>query len=148
MLKFQSLSRSLEIAEVWDRSLPCYLNRPLIGILGDLGIKADAFLKIQADAVEKVSLARSSFDDGANLLDRVGLGGTSKLSSTLRGLSRLLPESSASIDPFLESCIDAAVVDSLKQLKFRSRYQVDGFTMVGVADEGAILLSSFSYFPP
>ncbi|GAA6016409.1 hypothetical protein JCM10207_003852 [Rhodosporidiobolus poonsookiae] len=136
MEKFVGESLALDIADTFDGPLPCYLNRPLIKILEDLGIAPSVFLDLQHAAVQTIGCARSSLKDAATMLDRVGLGGTSKLSATLLGLARLIKLPAHDVDPFLETAINVAVADALRSLQFKARIPVWGsHTLVGVADE-------------
>ncbi|GAA5898266.1 hypothetical protein JCM6882_000114 [Rhodosporidiobolus microsporus] len=138
--KFDSFSRSLDIAGTFEGPLPCYLNRPFIKILEDLGIPIPTFVDLQTAAAKDIGTARSSLKDAAKMLDRVGLGGNSKLSSTLLHLSQLINVPPHEVDAFIETCVDVAVADALRSLKFKARIPVWGsHTLVGVADEGGYL---------
>ncbi|GAA6030286.1 hypothetical protein JCM8097_009029 [Rhodosporidiobolus ruineniae] len=139
-VKYNSLSTSLDIAGTFERPLACYLNRPLIKLLEDLKIPTSVFLDLQDKAVESFKLARDSLQDAATMLDRVGLGTVSKLSSTFLSLSRFLDVPASQIDPFLEVCVDVAVADALRSLKLKARIPVPGsYTLVGIADEDGYL---------
>ncbi|KAK5129198.1 hypothetical protein LTR16_002361, partial [Cryomyces antarcticus] len=50
----------IEICGANSRSLPMYLNRPLIKILEDLGVSPDALLDLQADVVENLRTITTS----------------------------------------------------------------------------------------
>ncbi|ORY85390.1 RNA dependent RNA polymerase-domain-containing protein [Leucosporidium creatinivorum] len=144
MQKFDaSDSLTLDIAQAFDRPLPAFLNRPLIKILEDLGdgTSSQAIMAIQQQAVKDVEAARSSLVDAAGLLERTGLGTAARAPSTLRRLSQLLGLDylGAWIEPFASFWIDLAVVDALRTIKFKARIPVDGWTLVGVADEDGIL---------
>jgi len=124
--------------------LPCYLNRPLIKILEDLGIPIATFRSLQDDAVARVHKATTSLGDAAKLLDRTGLGGPAKLSSTIVHLASVLGLNAENLDPFLKNCEGLAVAEALRNIKFKARIPLPNcFTLVGVADEGKLL----SFFP-
>ncbi|BGP17969.1 hypothetical protein JCM10213v2_006017 [Rhodosporidiobolus nylandii] len=139
-VKFASENRTLDIAEVYDGPRPCYLNRPLIKTLEDLGVEPDVLLDLQTEAAEAIGDARSSFGKAASMLERVGLGHAAHLSSTLHNLASLLNSPASDVDPFLNACVDVAIADALRSLKFKARIPVpDSYTLVGVADEDGYL---------
>jgi len=75
MIKFQgSPSSDIEICGANFRPLPMFLNRQTIKILEDLGVGDAAFLKLQADAVEKLRETTESPINAANFLKRQLVG--------------------------------------------------------------------------
>lgn len=135
-------SLTLDIAFAFDRPLPAFLNRPLIKILEDLGVSSRAFTSLQSQAVGTVEASRTSLTSAATLLERTGLGVAPHLPVTLHRLQRVLgaEHSPTSLDPFLAACIDLAVMDALRSLKFKARIPLPGsWTLVGVADEDRYL---------
>ncbi|GAA5981898.1 hypothetical protein JCM11641_001935 [Rhodosporidiobolus odoratus] len=134
--KYASESLSLDIAGTFERPLACYLNRPLIKILEDLGVQQSTLLDLQAEAVTAINCARSSLSDAGRMFDQVGFGTTSRASSMLHALSRYLDKPAGQVDPFLNAAVDVAVAVTLRGLKFKARIPVKGsYTLVGVADE-------------
>lgn len=135
-------SLTLDIALAFDHPLPAYLNRPLIKILEDLGVPAEAMLKLQRNAVGTVEASTRSVRGAALLLEQTGLGASAHLVATLYRIRRILGVDVApsELDPFLAACVDLAVTDALRGLKFRARIPLPGsFTLVGVADEDGCL---------
>ncbi|GAA5856022.1 hypothetical protein JCM8547_002944 [Rhodosporidiobolus lusitaniae] len=132
---------ALDIADIFDRPLPCYLNRPLICVLEGLGISPSVFLDLQKNAAEAIRCSRDSLKDAATMIERQGFGTVSMLSSILLRLSRLLGSDlpASEVDPFLNACVDVVVADALRSLKFRARIPVKGWTLVGVCDEDKYL---------
>jgi hypothetical protein len=119
--------------------LPCYLNRPLIKILEDLGLPISTFRSLQDDAVARIHKATTSLSDAAALLERTGLGERAKLPSLLTNLGALLKLKPNDLDPFLKHCEGLAVAEALKSLKFKARIPLPTcVTLVGVADEGEL----------
>lgn len=144
MQKFDAASDSLtlDIAYAFDRPLPAYLNRPLIKILEDLGVPPEGFLALQRRAVATVEASKASLKAAAHLLEQSGLGSASRLPAALHRLVRVLGDdvAPASLDPFLSSCVDIAVTEALRSLKFKARIPLpDSWTLVGVVDEDGVL---------
>ncbi|GAA5964955.1 hypothetical protein JCM3765_004120 [Sporobolomyces pararoseus] len=135
-VKFEGSSFELDIADTFGRPLPCYLNRPLIKILEDLGIPVSTFQALQDEAVARIHKATTSLSDAGNLLERTGLGGPAKLPSLFANLASVLKLKSEELDPFLKHCEGLAVAEALKSLKFKARIPLPTcVTLVGVADE-------------
>ena len=136
MIKFAAPDiRMIEVAAVFNRPAPFYLNRPLIMVLEGLKLKGGySILKtLQDDVVKGTAHAMHSFSTAAFLLDRHGLGVAYKLSSTCAALADLIPlEPRAS---FMSGPVDVASYHILRDLKHRAHIPVpDGYTLVGVAD--------------
>lgn len=75
MTKFYgSPSYDVEICGANYKPLPMFLNRQTIKILEDLGVSEAAFLKLQADAVEKLRETTESPINAANFLKRQLVG--------------------------------------------------------------------------
>ena len=142
MQKFDADSLTLDIAFAFDRPLPAYLNRPLIKIFEDLGVPTKRFMLLQRQAVGTVEASKTSLFAAATVLEQTGLGTGAHLPATLRRLARALgaDQAPASLDPFLSSCVDLAIMDALRSLKFKARIPLPGsWTLVGVADEDGVL---------
>ncbi|GAA5902598.1 hypothetical protein JCM6882_009328 [Rhodosporidiobolus microsporus] len=58
-IKFKSEMSTLEIAGVFGAG-QAYLNRPLIKLLEDLGVKSERFLALQAEATKRIRKSRST----------------------------------------------------------------------------------------
>ena len=135
MIKFQgSPSSDIEICGAGFKPLPMYLNRQTIKILEDLGIKEDAFLKLQADAVEKLRMTTESPINAANFLKRQVVGKAAKLPRLIRGMWDI--GLSYAEDDFLRNVVELCVLAELRELKHRSRIRVEnGMTLYGIMDE-------------
>lgn len=136
MIKFAAPDiRMVEVAAVFNRPAPFYLNRPLIMVLEGLKLKGGyAILKsLQDKVVEETTHAMHSFSTASSLLDRHGLGVAYKLSSTCSALAELITQEPR--DSFLLDPVDVASYHILRDLKYRAHIPVpDGYTLVGVAD--------------
>ncbi|KAI9780131.1 MAG: hypothetical protein M1839_006968 [Geoglossum umbratile] len=135
MIKFVgSTTLDIEVCGAAFRPLPLYLNRQTIKILEDLGVEDDVFLKLQADAIEKLRHTTLSPINAASFLERNAVGKAAQLPWLIKKLNdlRLLFQE----DPFLRSTVELAVLFQLRELKHRSRILVDeGSTLYGIMDE-------------
>ena len=70
MIKFGGTTVSdIEICGAAFKPLPMFLNRQLIKILEDLGVRDEAFLKLQSDAVESLRITTLSPINAATFLE-------------------------------------------------------------------------------
>ena len=137
MIKFESPElNDIEIAKVFDKPRKMYLNRPLIAILEGLGIPAEVFLYYQTNAVEDILRSNESVLLAAKTLDMYGLGNSYRLPSILINISKLHYELS---DPFYKEIVKNTIFHALRDIKYRSRIPVPGWTVVGVADTHSYL---------
>lgn len=132
MIKFQSnTNTAIEIAGVFSRPGKMFLNRPLIMLLEGLGVPADTFLLLQRHAVTKIWRAITSVRAARSLITNFGLGSSFRLSSTLLNLEKMKCKPQ---DKFYEHVIRLCVLHSLREIKYKARIPVPGWTLVGVAD--------------
>lgn len=131
MIKFGGTDAAdIEICGSAMRPLPLYLNRQLIKILEDLLVPAASFLKLQADAVEKLSVTTLSAINAASFLQRNNTGKLARLPWLLRKLEGI--GLSFSDDEFLSKTLELAVLVQLREIKHRSRIRVEkGVTVYG-----------------
>ncbi|KAG9048827.1 hypothetical protein FS837_011910 [Tulasnella sp. UAMH 9824] len=138
--KFLSPLADIEIAQVFYRAKPFYLNRFLIMILETLGVPADVFLGLQGEAIRDVEAATESFSGCAEFLDTNGCGTSYHISSVFLHLARLGltlggQGPMAVRDGFLNRSIRFAKNHVLREIKHKARIPVKGsYTLVGVAD--------------
>lgn len=117
MIKFKTLESNIEICGAGLRPLPMYLNRPLIKILEDLGVRDEAFLELQAAAVEKLRTTTESPINAANFLQRNVIGKAARLPwliRTILDMNILFYD-----DHFLRNCVELAILIQLRELKHR-----------------------------
>lgn len=137
MIKFLTVPtmRMIEVAAVFNKPAPFYLNRPLIMLLEGLKLKGgyEILKTLQDGVIQETRESMQSFATAARLLDRHGLGAGYKLSSVCQGIAKLSVQ-----DPrnsFLRDALEAANHHILRDLRFRAHIPVpDGYTLVGVAD--------------
>lgn len=136
MVKFEdTLTRTMEIAGVFNRPRPFFLNRPLVMMLEGLKIKGgyEILQSLQDDVIRETKQAATSPRAAANLLEKHGLGVAFKLSSVFVELARL--EVVNFLDQFMRSVLNASIYHIRRDLKYRARIPVkEGYTLIGVAD--------------
>lgn len=139
MVKFTgSPSNDIEICGTNARALPLKLNRQMIKILEDLGVKASTFEDLQLRAVEKLRASATSLSSALEFLK-------SKLSDSATGLPCLLNALTnigidVTEDTFLRDILGALIQVQLRELKYRSRIPVSqGVTLHGISDETGYL---------
>ena len=134
MIKFSAPNQTLELADS-AKTLPLYLNRQLITILEMLGLRSENFIELKDIELAKVRLAARDYEEARQLLQRYGLGQSSRLSGILTALEQLHVRNVFYM-PFFGALNRLAISHSLKQVKYRSRIAVDdSWTLMGVMDE-------------
>ena len=139
MIKFTgSDATDIEICGAAHRPLPFVLNRQLIKIMEDLGVKGKVFLDLQAEAVEQLRSTTLSPVNAASFLQRNLIGKAAQVSWLIRKLDGL--GLSFEADAFLRDTVQMAVLVQLRELKHRSRIPVKlAVTLYGIMDETGIL---------
>ncbi|KAF8635589.1 hypothetical protein AX15_000237 [Amanita polypyramis BW_CC] len=149
MNKFENTEEKtpeIEIARSFMRPNKCYLNRPLIMFLEDLGVERRIFEELQDEAVADARTIHNSTPDFCKVLDAHSLGRQFRLSYTLKRLKEkygldLQPQNNMpGIDTqFLRQVRQIAMLSVLRDIKHGARIPVsDGYLLVGVADEGPV----------
>lgn len=130
MIKFEANSTQIEICGAGFRPLPMMLNRQLIKILEDLGVPDEAFLGLQAEAVEQLRITAENPINAGYYLQRNSIGKSARLPWLIRKLSYIgMPFSD---DDFLRHTHELAILIQLRELKYRSRIYVErGMTVYG-----------------
>lgn len=131
MIKFGGTTASdIEICGAAFKPLPMFLNRQLIKILEDLNVPDEAFLNLQADAVERLRMTTVSPINAASFLDRNLIGKPARTPWLIRKLWAI--GLSFTNDDFLRNTVELAVLVQLRELKHRSRIRVEkGVTLYG-----------------
>lgn len=131
MIKFEGTTVSdVEICGAAFKPLPMFLNRQLIKILEDLHVPDEAFLRLQADAVEDLRITTESPINAASFLERNFIGKPARTPWLIRKLWAI--GLSFTDDDFLRNCVELAVLVQLRELKHRSRIRVEkGVTLYG-----------------
>ena len=141
MIKFDAPhSLAVEPVAVFNKPGRFRLNRPLIMLLEGLKIKGgyDILQSMQETVIQETKDATTSLRGAAVLIEKHGLGGSYKLSSTFLELAKLGVDSF--IDGFPGRVLSTAIYHILRDLKYHARIPVsDGYTLVGVADPYSFL---------
>ncbi|KAJ3220792.1 hypothetical protein HK099_004012 [Clydaea vesicula] len=125
----------LQIVKAFYKAGKCYLNRPLVKILEDLGVPADVFLELQREAVAEVVKANNSLECSRLLFEAHNIGTSFRLSNIFFGLMNLgleLDDFENWSKNFLKFSVDASIQYVLREVKNRAR---DGEIYAAVTDE-------------
>ena len=131
MIKFEVNgldAAALEICGAANKPLSMYLNRPMIKILEDLGVPDEPFLRLQAEAVERLRVTTTSPVNASTFLERNHIGRAAKLPWLIRKL--LYIGIQFTNDDFLRNTLELAVLVQLREIKHRSRILVEKGTTV------------------
>ena len=133
----------LEVSEAFTSAKPCYLNKPLIKILEDLGAPTSAFLALQRRAVQAIEAQVQTIATLPKMLHQYSLGTVYGVLSAIRclsGLNLTLEDLPRGIQDYLHDCINFAKATLLRNIKFRGRIALPGcVTLVGGVDESRSL---------
>ncbi|KAG6879393.1 hypothetical protein C0992_003010 [Termitomyces sp. T32_za158] len=134
MVKFEDTSLEIEVARAFDKPGPYFLNRPLIMLLENLGVKYEVFKDFQDQAVDQAEQSTQSLEQAAWLLEIYGLGSSYRLTSVMLALAKLNVTDRLN-NRFYRQMIDCAIHHVLRLLKNHARIPIpDAWTLVGVAD--------------
>ncbi|KAF9010144.1 RNA dependent RNA polymerase-domain-containing protein [Cyathus striatus] len=145
MRKFESHAdeADIEIAMSFTNPGTCYLNRPLVMLLEDLGVRREAFEELQEIAVADARTIDESVTRFRSILETQGLGGSFRLSHLLRKVEALgltlegNPAKPGFDNPFFKQIRQVAMTSILREIKHRARIPIpESYLLVGVADEG------------
>ncbi|KAF7775922.1 hypothetical protein Agabi119p4_4315 [Agaricus bisporus var. burnettii] len=140
----------IEIAQAFAHPNRCYLNRPLVMLLEDLGVNVDAFLTLQDKEVAKARTIHDSIDRFLSVISEHGLGRSFRFSYLVKQLQGLGLEINSkdpdklNVDtPFLKQVREVAMMDVMRDIKHSARILVpDSHLLVGIADEGPAYVSA------
>ncbi|KAI0325538.1 RdRP-domain-containing protein [Cubamyces sp. BRFM 1775] len=146
MDKFQARDESeaeIEIAKAFVYPGTARLCRPLIMVLEDLGVRKEAFLALQNQAMCTVVTAIDTVDSAVALLRKHDLGHHFGLRWVLQHLGARgmgMPKEGAQRvvdDPFMLRLVRCAQSHILREIKHEARIPIpNAHQLVGVADEG------------
>lgn len=172
MKKFEahpSAKPEIEIARAFERPGCSYLNRsaanlpidpyllilgdrPLVMLLEDTGVRQDAFMTLQEEAIANTRTIHDSIEHTCRILKRHNLGTAFRLHVVLKRLSDLNLDfkhrnPQKRIDSaFLTRARYCAMNAVLRDIKHSARIPVpNAYSLVGVADEGPTYLGKEGY---
>lgn len=148
-------SLDIEISNV-PRASAMYLNRPLVMVLEDLGVRLSTFLRLQQDTMDTTLEAAKSIERFRIMMYDLKLGGKFNVHYVLGNLKDMgfgfqndcAPDGSDDMgillgDYFFHNLVRCAVWDVFRKIKYQARIRVpDSWTVVGVLDEHEILQHS------
>ena len=133
----------------------------------DLGVPDYVFLDRQRLAIREIEACETDLTQAYTQLERYGLGRSFRISSILMRIELLLPglsfsdltdlhpttnedrfdvkASEAAGKTLLGTALQIATATVLRDLKFRARIPVQGYSLVGVADEWGMLAEGEIY---
>ncbi|KAF5478837.1 hypothetical protein F2P56_005366 [Juglans regia] len=130
MCKYKSDNTKLDVL-AWSKFQPCFLNRQIIILLSNLGVKDRAFLKRQREAIDQLN---------AILIDP--LGAQEALEMMFAGeISKVLKEMlicgyKPDAEPFLSMMLQTFRASKLMDMRLRTRIFVpNGRALMGCLDE-------------
>ncbi|KAL9076034.1 MAG: hypothetical protein Q9157_003813 [Trypethelium eluteriae] len=149
MIKFESKEDwDLEICGEATRPLPMFLNRPLIKILEDLGVEAQAFLGLQTERINELRTLMTHPINAERFLEENHIGRSSQIPSLIRMLNEI--DLVYQADEFLTRFVEMAIIYQLREMKYRGRIRLDktqGVTLYGIMDETGYLNEGEIYVP-
>lgn len=146
MIKFVSEDlRYLEICDMGNKPIPLVLNRQLIKILEDMGVKEKWFMKIQSHELERLRMITAHVHNTIIFLRKQKVAEQVNFSKFIRRLHKL--DIDYRKDSFLCSVVENVVLREVRLLKHKARIPVEkGVTLFGVVDEYGFLEEDEIYF--
>lgn len=136
MNKFESDCDDIEICSV-GTTIPYYLNRFVILLLGMHGVDRQIFIDMQKDMLDDLDEMLLDSDKAMYLVPRLA-GPDSSVRGTI--LKMLHCGLNPSAEPFLGACLHAIRSHHLQSLRKKSRILVeDGCVLMGGIDETGLL---------
>ncbi|KAL2755351.1 hypothetical protein ACRALDRAFT_2105455 [Sodiomyces alcalophilus JCM 7366] len=139
MIKFPSDDReNLEICDAATKPLRFVLNRQMIKILEDMGVRDDWFLSLQARELNRLRAVTADAYNTGTFLQLQGIGNGFYLSTFIKTLDKYGIDYRT--DDFLRTMVESVVLRELRLLKHKARIPVPkGVTLFGVMDETGFL---------
>ena len=147
MIKFQgSPSLDVEICGGAYTPLPMRLNRQLIKIMEDLGVKEAFFFRLQDEEVKRLRMVMDSAEDASRFLVQQAIGSTIFLPWLIKELAMYNLNFRA--DSFLTTALELAMLLELRKMKHKGQIPVKkGLHLHGVMDETGFLEEGQVYCP-
>ncbi|KAI1759088.1 RdRP-domain-containing protein [Hypoxylon sp. FL1150] len=135
MVKFESEDlRNLEICDMGNKPIPLVLNRQMIKILEDMGVKESWFLHVQNRELNRLRMIAAYVRNTVEFLKRQKVAEQINFSKFIRRLHKLGIDYKR--DAFLCSVVETVILREVRLLKHKARIPVDkGVTLFGIMDE-------------
>ncbi|KAG2701579.1 hypothetical protein I3760_06G052500 [Carya illinoinensis] len=130
MCKYKSDNTKLDVV-AWSKFQPCFLNRQIITLLSNLGVKDQAFQKRQREALD---LLNAILKDPLRAQVALEMMFSEDITKVLKEM--LLCDYKPDVEPFLSMMLQAFHASKLMDLRFGTRIFVpNGRYMMGCLDE-------------
>ncbi|XP_035542741.1 probable RNA-dependent RNA polymerase 1 [Juglans regia] len=130
MFRYKSLDTKLNVLE-WSKFQPCFLNREIITLLSNLGMKDQTFQKKQREAID---LLNAMLTDPLRAQEALEMMFSEDITKVLKEM--LLCDYKPDAEPFLSMMLQAFHASKLMDLRFRTWIFVpNGRYMMGCLDE-------------
>jgi hypothetical protein len=138
MTKFKARgAMNIEVCGVADRKISLYLNRPLIKVLEDLGVKPEVFIDLE-NTMKDLELMLSHSITASHLLTQEKIADQFGMPDLIMLLDDINID--AQDDSYIRSVVELAALYHLREVKYRGRIRVpDGAKLFGVMDETGYL---------
>ncbi|CEI65400.1 hypothetical protein FVEN_g6183 [Fusarium venenatum] len=139
MMKFRSEDiRELGICDTASKPLRLVLNRQMIKILEDMGIKDEWFFGLQNNALDILRNVTADATNTSSFLEHQAIGINMGLPRLVKQLETM--DIDYRRDKFLKAAVEHVVLRELRLLKHKARIPVDnGVTLFGIMDETGFL---------
>lgn len=139
MVKFESDdTRYLEICDMGNKPIPLVLNRQMIKILEDMGVKESWFFQVQNRELDRLRKIAAYVRNTVEFLKRQKVAEQINFSRLIRRLHKLGIDYKK--DAFLCSVVETAILREVRLLKHKARIPVEkGVTLFGIMDEFGFL---------
>ncbi|KAH0583595.1 hypothetical protein H2248_009216 [Termitomyces sp. 'cryptogamus'] len=145
MKKFETSDEpaELEIVKAFDRPHGCYLSRPLVLILENLGVEPNILVKLQERAISDLLNSDELSKSFHRMMEGCRLGRAFRLSSIIKQTMQLVRQSEPRLaehflrSPFVREVAQVVKTTVLQDIKYGARVPIpESFLLVGVPDEG------------
>ena len=155
MAKFEARGQlDIEICGTANSPSPAFLNKQLIKILEDLGVRPQVFKELLENNIRRLEYFGSEPLAAAFLLESGHISDVANIANLIRRLHSLKLQIFA--DDFLSKMVKMAGVVALQELKYRARiplendwdtWGIKGLTLYGIMDETGFLMEGQIFCP-
>ncbi|KAI9697852.1 MAG: hypothetical protein M1820_007639 [Bogoriella megaspora] len=149
MIKFESKEDwNFEICGEASRPLTCFLNKPLIKIMEDLGVPVESFLDLQTERINELRMVMRNPINAKFFLEENHIGRSTQIPLLIEMLQDI--GLSFQNDEFLTNFVEMGSLFLLREMKYRGRYRLNktqGITLYGIMDETGYLEEGEIYVP-
>ncbi|KAG2701590.1 hypothetical protein I3760_06G052900 [Carya illinoinensis] len=130
MFRYKSLDTKLDVL-AWSKFQPCFLNRQIITLLSNLGVKDQVFLKRQREAIDHLN---AMLTDPSRAQEALEMMFSEDITKVLKEM--LICDYKPDVEPFLSMVLQTFRASKLMDIRFGTRIFVpNGRVMIGCLDE-------------